>query len=125
MTFVPATPRIIGDNTVIFGTGGLFATGIVLSASVMLDGDILELKDNTGFVYCVVYFNDKNECEIQIILKTDTAEPVRGDNITIGGVADCLVKNAKKEWEDAGEAKYTLQATRYVNVDTSIDSAGS
>lgn len=111
------SPRIVGDNTILFGTAGVYGSGIIVSsASNKLDGDKLEIKDNKGSVTTVIYFNDKNQCSFEMLVSAAAPTLARGDAITIGGVVNCLVDNTELKWTNDNTQKFTVNATRYPNV---------
>lgn len=108
------TPVIKGNNTVLWGTGGLYGTGeIVESGSTRLTGDKLEIEDNDGFVVTAIFFNDKHECSFSMVVKTTVPTLKRGDAITIGGVADALVDDMETVWERRDVRKVRVNATKY------------
>lgn len=109
-----SNPNIVGDNTVIFGSNGVYGTGqIVEDGNKRLTGDKLEIQDNDGNVVTVIYFNDKNECSFLMVVKTAAPSLARGDAITIGGVADCLVDDTEEIWRRGDVRKFRVNATRY------------
>jgi predicted transcriptional regulator len=104
---------IKGDNTVLWGTAsGTTLAGIIVRVRNMLTGEMVEIADEVGFTVAVVYFNDKNECEVEMIVKTSYPTIARGDTVTIMG-ATCLAGDYEKVWEQKGVRKYTLKATRW------------
>lgn len=107
---------IIGSNQVKFGTKDLVTGfGTILSCKRKRGGDKVELKDEEGRVFCVIYFNDKDECEFNAIFSTDVDLPERGDTVTIAGIA-CLVDDFDVAWENEKERQLTIRATRYPGV---------
>ncbi len=111
--FTAPSPVIKGDNTVLWGTGGTYSTAIVVSARDHLTGEIVEVSDNNGFASSVVLFNDKNECEVQIIVQTAAPSIARGDAVTVCGHAGCVATDTELMWEQKGVRKYTLRATKF------------
>ena len=110
---MPNSPTIKGDNTVLWGTGsGTTLAGIIVRVRNMLTGEMVEIPDENGFTVSVVYFNDKNECEVEMIVKTSYPTIARGDTVTIMGVT-ALANDYEKVWEQKGVRKYTLKATRW------------
>ncbi|MGC3991695.1 MAG: hypothetical protein QM796_18790 [Chthoniobacteraceae bacterium] len=114
------TYNIVGSGNIQFGTGELGTTyGVIVSASNKLGGDKLELKDEHGNVFVVVYFNDKNECEIQVIFDSGTALPVRGDNVSLAGLTDVLVDEVTQNWANEKEQQATIRGTKYAHLTVS------
>lgn len=109
--------RIQGTGNIAFGTGdvGLTDVGQVLSASQMNGGDKLELKDRQGGVFLVIYFNDKNECELKAIWDQSYALPARGDAIALFELTDVLVDECTINYENEKEAGITIKATKYAS----------
>lgn len=107
-------PTIVGDNTVIWGTGGIYSgTGIITDAEVGDSSDKMEIQDENGFTVAVIYFNQKNECQFNMIVKTSMPTLEIGDLISIGGVANCQVENIRRMWKQNDVAKYAITAVRY------------
>jgi hypothetical protein len=107
---------IVGNNTITWGSGGGGSLGKIQSASHKKGGDKVELLDENGEVFCVVYFNQKDECEFTAIFLSSVTLPNRGDTITIGGVANCRVDDYDKVWENTNAMKFTIRATKYANI---------
>lgn len=106
---------IKGNNTITWGAGDGASMGKVQSATRKLGGDKVELLDENGEVFAVVYFNDKNECEFEAIFLAAVNLPDRGDTITIGGVASCLVDDIEEKWSNVNAKMFTIRATKYAN----------
>lgn len=60
-----------------FGTSnvGYTAIGTIVSATHKHGGDKLEIKGRQGGVIIVIYFNDKDECEIDVIFDARPRSP--------------------------------------------------
>jgi len=117
---MPTTPTTFTGGTIvgtpsdiIWGSDGVFSSGIITSARKHVGGDKREIKDNFGNVAVVVYFNEKNECEITVLAQTSIDIPTRGDTITIAGVL-CLVDDTEENWTNEKEKSFNVKATRYV-----------
>ncbi len=95
------------------------AIGTIVSAERNDTGDKLELKDRNGNVFCVIYFNDKNECTIDVIFDSTVTLPIRGDALSLCGLTDVLCDSIKHKWENEKERMVTITATRYENVTVS------
>jgi hypothetical protein len=107
---------IVGDNTITWGAGDGASSGKVQSASRKHGGDKLELLDEDGEAFTIIYFNNKDECEFTAIFLTGVTLPDRGDTITIGGVANCRVDDYDVNWENTNAKKFTIRATKYANI---------
>jgi hypothetical protein len=110
---MPGTPTIKGDNTVLFGSAGAYATGIITSASKRTGSEVLEVKDNNGFTVAAIYFDHKNECQFEMIVQTAAPTLAIADQVTICGVANCLVKDIEQMWANTDVRKYRVTATKY------------
>jgi hypothetical protein len=106
---------IKGNNTIVWGAGGAASLGKIQSGSRKLGGDKIELLDEEGEVFSAIYFNDKNECEFEAIFLSTVILPVRGDAITIGGIAACYVDDIEEKWANNNAKMFTIRATKYAN----------
>ncbi len=110
-------PTVVGDNTVLWGTGGLYeGTGIITDAEVGDSSDKLEVQDEDGFTVTVIYFNQKKECQFNMVVKTSMPELEIGDVITLAGVANCQVESIRRMWKQNDVAKYAVTAVRYTGL---------
>jgi hypothetical protein len=110
-------PVIKGDNTVLWGTGsGTTLAGIIVRVRNMLTGEMEKVTDENGFTIAKIYFDDQNQCEVEMIVRTSYPTLARGDAVTIMGNATCLVDEYEKVWEQKAVRKYTLKATAYAGI---------
>ena len=100
-------------DDIIWGTSGVYASGIITSARKHTTGDKREIKDNNGNVAVVVYFNEKGECEVSALAQASLNLPTRGDTVTIAGL-DCLCDETEEQWSNEKEKSFTVKATRYI-----------
>lgn len=107
---------IKGNNTITWGSGSAGGSGKVQSSTRKLGTDKVELVDENGEVFSVVYFNAKNECEFEAILLSAVTLPAIGDTITIGGIALCLVDSIEEKWTNNNAKMFTIRATKYANI---------
>ena len=106
---------IKGNNTITWGAGGAGSLGKIQSGSRKLSGDKVELLDENGEVFSAIYFNNKNECEFEAVFLSTVTLPSRGDTITIGGIASCLVDDIEEKWANNNAKMFTIRATKYAN----------
>ena len=106
---------IKGNNTITWGAGDAASIGKIQSATKKTGGDKVELLDENGEVFTVVYFNEKNECQFEAIFLSTVTLPVIGAEITIGGVEDCLVDSIEEKWDNKNAKMFTITATKYAN----------
>jgi hypothetical protein len=107
--------KIKGNQLITWGAGGASNMGKVQSATRKRGGDKVELLDENGEVFCVIYFNDKNECEFEAIFLSSVNLPERGDTITIGGIVNALVDDFDEKWSNTNAKMFTIRATKYAN----------
>ncbi len=106
-------PTIKGDTTVLWGTGGgTEISGIIVSVRNQRTSEMVEVADNDGFTVSAIFFNQKNECEVEIIVQTAYPDLENGDDVTIMGV-ECIVLNSEKMWEQKGVRKLRVKATKW------------
>lgn len=106
---------IKGNSTITWGAGTGAALGKVQSASKKTGSDKIELLDENGEVFTVVYFNEKKECQFEAIALSAATLPAIGDTITIGGVSSCLVDSIEEKWDNKTAKMFTVTATKYLN----------
>ena len=114
-----STPTIKGDNTVLWGAGGVYSgsgVGYVLKGSKKATGEKVEVKDKDGFTVAVIYFDDKKNVSFEMIVKTAAPEINRGDGLTICGVAYCLCDDIEELWDNGNVRRVVVNATNYVAI---------
>lgn len=74
------------------------------------------LYDDDGFTSAVVYFDDKEEVNIEITMKADTTDVAPGDELTLDTLT-FLIDDPERNWDQRGWKKLTIPATYYPNVD--------
>ncbi len=108
---------LVGDNTVLWGADGLYGTGqIIRDMSVRTTGEKLEIQNSEGDTVTVIYFDEKQECSVMIVVKTSAPTLARGDFITIGGVADAIVDETELMAENRNVRTFRITATKYENI---------
>jgi len=113
------TATIKGNSTILWGaSGGTTIAGIIVSVRDQLTGEMVEIPDEVGFTTTVVFFNDKHECEVQLIVSSSVPTLARGDSVTIAGISGCLVTETEVNWEQKGARKLTVKATKWVGMTT-------
>lgn len=107
------TPTIKGNNTIIWGTAGLFGSGTVLSVRKRRTSEKKKIKDNAGFTQTKVYYDQATEYEVQCLVETSVPTIEPGDQVTVQGITTCLADDVEVNWEQEGEAKWTLTVTSH------------
>lgn len=110
---MPTTPTIKGDNTIVWGSDGVYSSGIIVSGRKRRSAQKVLIKDNNGFTVAVIYFDHNNQCEFEAVVQTAVPTLEIGDQIEIGGVAACLIDDIETMWENEREKKYRVVATAY------------
>lgn len=108
--------NIKGNNLISWGSGDAAGLGVVQSASTKLGGEKVELYDEDGDTFCVIYFDDKDECEFEAIMQSSVTLPDRGDTISIGGVVAALVDDVELRWANRDAQRVMIRATKYRNL---------
>lgn len=113
-----ANYTIVGDGDIGFGAEDVnfTAAGEVQSASTKNTGQKLELKNKHGNTFCVVYFDENNQGQIEVIWDQTYTIPERGDTIDAMGITDFLVDEVEKKWEQGKEAKLVITITNHPHV---------
>lgn len=102
-----------GNNTVKWGTNGVYATGIITKGNKKRASDKKVILDNDGNAAIVIYFNHRNECSFTMIRTTSDPEFEIGDIITIGGATNCIVDDISDDYTQGSEQQLTVSATAY------------
>ena len=114
------TATIKGNSTILWGAaGGTTIAGIIVSVRDQFTGEMVEIPDEVGFTTTVVFFNDKHELEVQLIVSTAVPTLKRGDLVTIAGITNCLVTETEVNWEQKNARKLTVKATNWTGLTTS------
>lgn len=90
-------------------------SGLVRSVTHKKSGETDFLYDHEGFTIAEVFFDDREEVELEVVCKADTAAPANGDTLAIGGVS-FLVQGSDFGWEQRGWKKLKTQATYFPNL---------
>jgi hypothetical protein len=107
---------IKGDNTVLWGAGALYATGIISGGSIRTTSEQLLVPGSDGEDVAKVYFNVKKEATVQIIVQTTVPALAIGDVVTIKGEADFLVDSCEETFANKDVRKYSFTATKHMEM---------
>ena len=110
---MPTTPVIKGDNTIVWGSDGVYSSGIITSGRKRRSAQKTQIADNNGFTVTVIYFDHNNQCEFEAVVQTAVPSLEIGDQIEIGGVTGALIDDIETMWENTREKKYRVVATAY------------
>ena len=100
---------------IVTSAGDTFAGGLIKSQKRDDDSDSETILDGEGFVIAEVFYNQKNECNIEIQCEASTTGPLVSADIQICGLL-ALVKSVSLNWEQKGWKSMQVKATKYVNL---------
>lgn len=107
---------IKGDNTVQWGAGALYATGIISGGTIRTTSEQVLVANSDGEDVAKVYFNVKKEAQVQIIVQTTVPDLEVGDVVTIKGEADFLVDSCEETFSNKDVRKYSFTASKHMEM---------
>ena len=113
-----ANPTIRGREaiwSIVTVAGDTYVAGIIQRQTHEKTGEQDYIYDNEGFTITDIFFDDRDECEIDILVESDTSVPDRGDDIQIVGLA-CIVRNVQIKWEKKAWKMLTVSAAKFINL---------
>ncbi|BET67208.1 hypothetical protein ASA1KI_21260 [Opitutales bacterium ASA1] len=113
---MPGSPTIKGDNTVLFGSGGLYATGIIESGTLRKIAEVVLVPDNNGYDVSKIYFNERKEADINVIVQTAAPDLDTGDEVTVKTEAGFLVDETTETWAQKNVRKFNFKATKHMGM---------
>jgi len=99
-----------------WGTSSLQAQtnwGIVTAGSRKKTSELEEVPDESGYAVGLVYFNEKEELQVDVICKSSMSEPAVGDSITFSSGVTGFIKDVDLKWDNKSTKKMTVTATKY------------
>jgi len=102
---------------IVSDSGDTYASGIIVKKSRKKASDTDFVLDDMGFVIAQVFFNQNDECDVNIICESGTSQPENGDDITLNGI-DCIVQESDVAWDQKGWKMLNVKAKKYANLDT-------
>ena len=104
-------------NTIIIGTTGIYATGLIVSATDRTTGDKIVITGNDGWDQVVIYLNTRNEWDFEVIFDAGTTIPTRGNTITFNGSANYgAVEDCTVTWANKNEKKLRITGVKHHGV---------
>lgn len=97
---------------VVTESGDTHAAGLILSQGRQIVSESDGIADNEGFTITKVYFDQRDECDIDVICEAATAAPDIGDDIQIAGI-DCIVESCDLKWQQKGWKGLNIKAKKY------------
>ena len=110
---MPGTPDIKGNTTIIWGTDGLYGSGTVLKVRKRRTAEMKKIKDNKGFTQTRVAYDHSTEYEVEALVETSVPDLEVNDQVTVQGITTTLVDDVDVNWEQEGEAKWTMNVTSH------------
>ena len=97
---------------ILWGTSsaGTVTQGKILSADRTRDSKVHEQEDENGETYSLVFYDPKDEVEIEVLAKPGATIPAPGDALTVGGVASLYVLRASEKWSSNNSKKISISA---------------
>lgn len=90
-------------------------SGLVRSVTRKVTGEKDYIYDEEGFTIAQIFFDDREEVELEVICASGTAAPANGDTLTISSIA-FLVQDSDLAWEQRGWKKLKTRATYFPNL---------
>jgi hypothetical protein len=115
---MPRTAAKIKGQAAVWGIESAYQSlqsGLVRSVTRKATGEKDYIYDYEGFTITEVFFDDREEVELEVICKSDTTAPADGDTLTISTVA-FLVQDSDIAWEQRGWKKLKTRATYFPNM---------
>ena len=124
-------PRLVGTITGLtkasWGTGSagtIAALGLVYKATLRRAGEDDKVFSGSGFTIGVIFFDDSDELDVEILSLDAAALPARGGTLAIAASTDAdmtafasgIVFDAEKAWEYKGWKMITVKATKFANL---------
>jgi len=112
----PTAPVIIGDNTIAWGTGGIYSGGgIAETADIVGNAKAQEVANTVGFTAAVVYFDHQQEINITCTGEGSAPSFSPGDVVSVCGVTGCHVAPGgfKVMYTQKGVTKFSLKVIKY------------
>ena len=112
------TNAVIRGRAAIWGieadSGDTFYSGLILNQAHIIAADEDYIHDNEGFIISEVFFNMRDECDVNVICEDGTDSPSPGDNISIAGV-DCIVQGGPElKWQQKGWKVLNIKAKKFL-----------
>ena len=115
---MPRTAAIIKGQAAVWGIESdlqALQSGLVRSVTRKKTGEKDVIYDYEGFTIAQIFFDDREEVELEVLCTSDTVAPANGDTLTIGAVS-FLVQDSDLAWEQRGWKKLRTRATFVPNL---------
>lgn len=97
---------------VVAESGDTHAAALIVSQGVEKAGGEAKVKDLEGHTVGQVFFDDMDNCDIDVDCESGAALPDRGDDIQIAGYA-CIVQSATLRWQNEQIKRLNIKATKF------------
>lgn len=92
--------------------GDTYAAGIIVDQGHEIAAETDVVLDGEGFTIAQVFFDSRDECDINIICEAATSPPACGDDIQIAGV-DAIVQSASVKWANKAWKGLNVKAKKF------------
>lgn len=105
----------------LWGVGSIYGSTLVTDIRRKNGGEVDYLMDGNGFKITKIFFDDMVEIEINLIMKTGTVVPDRGDTVTVTGAGGAITgtlmcDDTEIAWTQKGWQKLKIAATAHANL---------
>jgi hypothetical protein len=97
------------------GTDGVHSLGLIKSARRRKDGEEKKVKNPSGNTMAHLFYDDRQEVEMEVLALDAAALPNRGDSIDIAGVT-AVVTTCEENWQEEDFRMITVSAVKHVDV---------
>ena len=134
-------PNLVGSITGLtkaswgtVGFGDSCSHGVIYKATLRRAGEDDKIFSGSGFTTGVIFFDDADEVDLELLALDSAALPARGDILAVGSGQDVditaaasgadsdmasfkgIIFDAEKAWEYKGMKMITLKASQFVNL---------
>lgn len=92
--------------------GDTHSAGLIVGQGHGKAGGTAFVKDQEAHTVGEIFYDDKDECDIDVDCESGTALPERGDDVTIDGL-ECIVQDCSLKWENEKIKRLNIKATKF------------
>jgi len=94
--------------------GTLTTAGKLLSVDRKTTAKQFEQEGETGEVYSVIFYDQREEVTCEVLCKIAATIPAPGGTITVGGVTDLIVSDVTVKWKAGDTKKLSITAWKSI-----------
>lgn len=94
------------------GGSDTYAAGLVVGQRHGKESATAFVKNQEGHTVGEIFYDDKDQCDIDVDSESGTTLPDTGDDVTIDDV-ECIVQSAELKWENEKIKRFSLKATKF------------